>query len=192
MSKYNRNEAEPFVAGSLIAAEHLMDQAREEAFGPPQISVNDCKFFSGKPLSVSIDRDKDGKADATGKISYTFFGNIDKIEVNGEDGSRQYSIQFDRTLGMVKQAKLDLKTDGSTDATFHPNYAWFSKKVKGLGLDTNYDDKIDQTLTIKRGWLTGNAYRADLDRNNDGKADNYYDLKRNWYSGNLEKLQQRK
>lgn len=192
MSKYNRNEAEPFAAGSIIAAEHLMDEARENAFGPPQISVTDCKFFSGKPLSVDIDRNKDGVADATGEISYSFFGNIDKIDVKGNDGSHQYSIQFDRTLGVVKSAKLDLKADGSTDATFYPNYAWFSTKVKGLQLDTNNDKKSDEALTFTRGFFTGYIHGAQLDKNNDGKPDNYYDLKRHWFSGNLDRLQQRK
>ena len=192
MSKYNRNEAEPFVAGSLIAAESLLDEARDNAFGAPSIAVTDCKLFTGKPLAVDIDRDKDGKPDATGTISYSMFGYIDKIDVAGKDGSKEYTIQFDRTLGVVNHAKLDLKADGTTDATFSPNYAWFSNKVHGLSIDTNNDKKTDQQLSINRGWWTGDIYRAGMDKNNDGKVDNYYDLKRHWFSGNLKQLERKK
>lgn len=192
MSKYNTREAEPFVAGSLIAAEHLMDEARENTFGPPNISVTDCKFFSGKPLAVDIDRDKDGKPDATGEITYSFFGYMDKIDVKGSDGTKQYSIQFDRTLGVVNHAKLDFKADGTAEATFYPNYAWFSNKVHGLKIDTNDDAKPDQSLKFSRGFFSGYIHSAQLDKNNDGKADNYYDLKRHWFSSNLSQLEKRK
>ncbi len=192
MSKYNRKEAEPFVAGSVIAAESLLDEARENAFGAPSISITDCKFFSGKPQAFEVDRDHDGKPDATGAVSYSMFGYIDKIDVTGKDGSKQYSIQFDRTLGVVNNAKLDLKSDGTTDATFSPNYAWFSTKVNRLKIDTNNDSKTDQTLLFNRGFFSGDIYRAGLDRNNDGKVDNYYDLKRHWFSGNLNKLERKK
>ncbi len=192
MSKYNRNEAEPFVAGSVIAAESLLDEARDNAFGAPSISVTDCKLFSGKPQAVDIDRDGDGKADAKGTISYSMFGYIDKIDVTGKDGSKEYSIQFDRTLGVVNRAKLDLKADGTTDATFNPNYAWFSTKVHGLSIDTNNDEKTDQQISVNRSWWTGDIYRAGMDKDNDGKVDNYYDLKRHWFSGNLEVLEKMK
>jgi hypothetical protein len=192
MSKYNRNEAEPFVAGSVIAAESLLNEARDNAFGAPSISVTDCKLLSGKPQAVDIDRDGDGKPDATGTISYSMFGYIDKIDVTGKDGSKEYSIQFDRTLGVVNNAKLDLKADGTTDATFNPNYAWFSNKVHGLSIDTNNDKKTDQALSFNRGFWTGDIYRAGLDKNNDGKVDSYYDLKRHWFSNNLNQLERKK
>ncbi len=192
MSKYNTREAEPFAAGSVIAAESLMDEARETAFGAPSISVTDCHLLSGKPQAVEIDRDKDGTTDATGKITYSTFGYIDKIDVTGKDGSKEYSIQFDRTLGTVNFAKLDLKSDGSADATFNPNYAWFSNKVHGLKIDTDNDGKTDQKLSFNRAWLGNGIYRAGLDKNNDGTVDSYYDLKRHWFSGNLQHLDQRK
>ncbi|MCC7532228.1 MAG: hypothetical protein IT342_27240 [Candidatus Melainabacteria bacterium] len=192
MSKYNRNEAEPYVAGSLIAAESLLDEARDNAFSAPSISVTDCRLFSGKPQAVDIDRDKDGKADATATISYSMFGYIDRIDVTGKGGSKEYSIQFDRTLGVVNHAKLDLKADGATDARFAPDYAWFSTKVHGLSIDTNNDNKAEQQLSFNRGWWTGDVYRAGMDKNNDGKIDNYYDLKRHWLSGNLNQLERRK
>ena len=189
MSKYNTKEAEPFSAGSIIAAESLLDEARENAFGAPSISVTDCHLLSGKPQAFEVDRDHDGKADATGSISYSMFGYIDKIDVAGTDGSKQYSIQFDRTLGVVNHAKLDLKADGANDATFYPNYAWFSTKVHGLKIDTDNDKKPDQSLSFNRAWITGAIYRAGLDKNNDGTVENYYDLKRHWFSGNLNKLE---
>jgi len=176
MSKYNTKEAEPLVSGSLIAAELLMDEARDKAFGPPSITVTDCKFFSGKPQAVDIDRDHDGKPDATGKITYSFFGNIDKIDVTGKDGSKEYSIQFNRFLGVVNSASLDLKGDGTTDSTLYPKYGWFSSKVNGIAIDRNNDRSTDAAITFNRGWFTGDIYRATFDRNNDGKPENYYDL----------------
>lgn len=192
MSKYNRNEAEPFVAGSIIAAEHLMDEARANAFGPPSITVTDCTFWSGKPLSVDIDRDKDGKVDAKGYVTYSTFGYIDKIDVKGTDGSKQYSIQFNRTLGAVNHAKLDLKADGTDEATFYPNYAWFSNKVHGLKIDTNGDKVTDQRLSFSRGFFSGLIRSAKFDNNDDKKIDNYYDVKRHWFSSNLATLEARK
>lgn len=191
MSKYNRNEAEPFVAGSLIAAENLMDEARENAFGPPNIKVTDCKFWSGKPVSVDIDRDKDGKVDAKGDVTYSTFGYIDKIEVKGTDGTKQYSIQFDRTLGTVNRARLDFKSDGSDEATFYPNYAWFSNKVHGLKIDTNGDAVTDHRLSLSRGFFSGMVHGAKYDSGDDKKIDNYYDLKRHWFSSNLNQLERR-
>ncbi len=192
MSKYNTKEAEPFAAGSVIAAESLMDEARENAFGPAAITITDTHLLSGKPQALEIDRDKDGIADATGAISYSMFGYIDKIDVTGKDGSKEYSIQFDRTLGIVNHAKLDLKADGTSEAQFNPNYAWFSTKVHGLSIDTNNDAKVDQQLTFNRGWWSGDVYRAGMDKNNDGTVDSYYDLKRHWLSGNLHHLDLRK
>ena len=192
MSKYNRKEVEPQVAGCLIAAETLMDEAREKAFGPPSISITDNKFFSGKAQTFDIDRDKDGKADSTGTVSYSMFGNIDKIDVTNKDGTKEYSIQFNRTLGIVNDASVDLKADGTTDATLRPWHGFFTHNLKGIEIDANNDRNFDATIRFNRGFFTGDVYRASLDRNNDGTPENYYDLKRHWFSGRFNGLELKK
>jgi len=185
MSKYNRKEVEPQVAGCLIAAETLMDEARDKAFGPPSINISDNKFFSGKAQAFEIDRDKDGVADAKGTVGYSFFGNIDKIDVTGKDGSKEYSIQFNRFLGIVGNATIDVKGDGTTDATLRPWHGFFTHNLKGIEIDTNNDHTGDATIRFSRGFFTGDVYKASLDRNNDGTPENYYDIKRHWFSGRM-------
>ncbi|MCC6980831.1 MAG: hypothetical protein IT343_21100 [Candidatus Melainabacteria bacterium] len=192
MSKYNRKEVEPQVAGCLIAAETLMDEARGKAFGPPSISITDNKFFSGKAQAFEIDRDKDGTVDSTGTVSYSLFGNIDKIDVTNKDGTKAYTIQFNRLLGTVTDASVDLKGDGTTDATLRPWHGFFTHNLNKIEIDANNDRTFDATIRFNRGFFTGDVYRASLDRNNDGTPENYYDLKRHWFSGRFNGLEPRK
>lgn len=196
MSKYNTKEAEPEVAGAIIAAEHLLDEARSSAFGPPSVTFTNCGFFTGKPKEFEIDRDKDGNADATGKISYTWLGNVDRIDVNtksgANEGSKEYSVQFNKFLGTIYSASVDMKGDGTSESTLHPSRGWFSSKMCGLKIDKNNDDKVDAELSFNRAWFTSQIYQAGLDKNYDGKVDNYYDLKRHWFSGNFEKIEEKK
>ncbi|HEY9785876.1 MAG TPA: hypothetical protein V6D17_10775 [Candidatus Obscuribacterales bacterium] len=190
MSKYNTREVEPIVTGSLIAAESALDDARKTAFGPPDIKVTDTTWWAGKQQAADIDRNGDGKADARAAITYTGFGNIDKIQVTDlQKGTMDYTVQVNRDfLGMALSMSLDLDNDGRVDQTFRPVRGWFSNKVGAVSIDRDNDQDIDDTIKFKRAFFGGKVYSARVDKGKDGKVEQTFNLKRHWWTDNISEV----
>lgn len=203
MSKYTIREAEPLVAGSLIAAEsafnearqstHVdeqatpLDEARQNAYGPPHLKITDNTWWNGKPQAADIDRDGDGTADAQAVITYSMFGSVDKIQVTDVKTQKvDYTVQVNRDLfGMAYSMSVDLNNDGAAEQTLRPVRGWFSSKVKGISVDRDNDKKPDDMIRFKRAFFGGKIYSARIDKGNDGSIDQTIDLKRHWFSNRL-------
>lgn len=193
MSKYARREIEPTVIGALLAAEDVLDGARAEAYGTPQLNITDNTFFTGKPQTVGIDRDKDGTPDAIASIDYTVFGNLDSITVkNAKTGNTEYTLNASRVLGHAVSLTGDMNGDGKNDLTVRPVKGWFSKNIARLDVDRDGDGKFEGNIDIDRGLFTRAMYSLEYDKNNDGTIEQTFGVKRGSFSGYLNQISEKK
>lgn len=186
MSKYARREIEPTVVGAVLAAEDVLDGARAEAYGAPQLNITDNTFFTGKPQTINIDRDKDGTPDAIASVDYTIFGNLDSITVkNAKTGNTEYTLNASRFLGHAMSVTGDMNGDGKNDLTVRPVKGWFSKNIARLDVDRDGDGKFEGNIDIDRGFFTRAMYSLEYDKNNDSKIDLTFGVTRGSFSGYL-------
>lgn len=197
MSKHARREIEPVVTGSLLAGELQLDDsrmplddARQQAFGPPNMKITDSTWWAGKPQVIEIDRDKDGKADAFASIDYTIFGNLDTITVKDAAGKTQYTLNTSRFLGHATKLTGDLNGDGKDDITIRTSVNPLTKRVGRLDIDRDGDGKADANMDVDRTLVRRLLNRFDYDKDNDGTVDVSFEVKRGALGGNLREVKQ--
>lgn len=192
-SKHAQKEIEPAVIGSLIAAESTLDDARNDAYGAPSLNIKDNTWWTGKPQSIEIDRDKDGKSDALASIDYTIFGNLDNIKVsNIATGKTEYTLKANRAFGYVIKLRGDLDGDGKEEFTATASRGAFSGNVFALKIDHDGDGKSGAKVSISHGWFTGKMNTLDWDKDNDGKTDTTFTVNRGSFSGYLSTVNEKK
>lgn len=190
MSKHVHNEIEPVATGALLVAELQLDEARQQAYGPPTMKITDSTWWAGKPQVVEIDRDKDGKADAFASIDYTIFGNLDAITVKDASGKTEYTLNTSRFLGYATKVTGDLDGDGKDDIAIRTSGNPLTKRVGRLNIDRDGDGKADANLDVDRTLLARLLNKFDYDKNNDGTVDASFEVTRGAFGGNLREIKQ--
>jgi hypothetical protein len=182
MNKLIKNEIEPVVAASALAAEALLS----EVYGPPPANMQTKgSTFSSRPAEVSIDRDGDGTADSVLKTNYTWAGSLSEmtLEKTGGTGNTRVDLKANRDiLGHVTSIDFDRNGDGIPDAHMTVERSIWTK-VSSLSIDNNNDGTVDSTLRIRRGWWSGRVSGIDVDADNDGKVDYQLETQRTSAAG---------
>ena len=180
---YKRQEFEPAVVGSVIIAEALLNEVREQNYKCGTLNVIESTFTDGRPTALSIDRNNDGKADGSAKVKRTTFGSLDSIDIDHDNDGRvdcRVKASLD-SIGYIKSLGIDLDLDGKRDATIDLVRSPFGY-VNELKLDKAIDGKVsvDARLEFDRHHSKYRISAANLDWNNDKKIDYKLKVDRPW------------
>lgn len=179
----HRRDAEYAEYGTAIgiAISSLSEEARELAFTKSGSAEVQRSFGSKHPSVMRIDVDGDHKPDTTLRFDYTFWGTVDKIDVDGKCISH-----IGKNLGRVQSVPIDLNDDKSPDVTITVDRTLL--EVNKINIDTTGDGKPDIILTPDNNWVLHQARGMHVDLNADGKPDAYMKFKRNWW-GNIDAVE---
>lgn len=179
---YNRKEFEACVTGSILAAELLRSEANgEKNFKPPTLRVKEDGWLTKNVLQIDIDRDGDGKPEATAKVNRSVGNGIESIELDfNNDGKIDGKITTDRSaFGYVNSMKIDLKNTGTTDAKLTPTKS-LPGYVTSMDIDRKNDGTVDGKLTYQFNYTFSNYSHIAVDSRNRGRTD--YTMEADRYS----------
>lgn len=180
----NRRNAEyaEYGTGIAIALSALTNEARELAFSKQGRAEVKRSWGSQSPDVMRIDLDGDKKPDTVLKYGYTWYGAVDKIDIDGTCISRPRNSDIGRLQSVTVDSN---KTLPAVTITVDRDVFGVDK----IRIDTNRDGKPDMIFKPDTDWL-GGANGMHVDLNSDGKNDRYIKFKRNW-CGNIDAVELR-
>ena len=169
------------VSGALVANEIFLQEARDEAYKLPTFTVH-LNGFGGKPQTVDIDRNLDGRADGSAKVNYTWTGNLKSIEIDN-DNDGKIDTKFEHKMSSVGNSlgfdvhnmltgkkvaestsdyyswfrtidAMTFRRPGSNDVLgqIKPTFNW-AKTPDGLDIYTKSTIKPDTAVKLNRTWF---------------------------------------
>lgn len=113
----DNNHRDAAITGLLAAEETFLKEIQEKPEDLPHFKVTGYSDWLEQPTEVEIDRDHNHQTDGTATITYDLFGNLESISVDrNKDGKADASFHR-REIDEVMSFDYDKNEDGIIDAT---------------------------------------------------------------------------